>query len=293
MVDITAFPIETIRIDALATTLSPSLDHEVAAMKDGLSVKLTIAQILSLVAGSGVDAAGIDFTPAAGIGASNVQAAIEEVVADVAAALTGKVATSRTIGVAGLATGGGSLAADRTITVPKASEATGAAGTNDTDAMTAKSTKAAIIAIATGAPLFVLEDQKSSGTGGGTTAAGWTNHAINTEVRDPLGVVSIGSDQFVTTVDCWVKCRFVGFKTGLIPRLWNVTDGVEIARGMTSRGDSSPNTGDQAFVEGPVTAGKTIAVQYYDLQGGGVTSGLGAANSQGTEKYLVLEGSRI
>jgi hypothetical protein len=49
---------------------------------------------------------------------------------------SGAVPTTRTITAAGLATGGGDLAADRTITVPKASAAEVAAGTNDTKAVT-------------------------------------------------------------------------------------------------------------------------------------------------------------
>lgn len=60
-------------------------------------------------------------------------------------ALAGKVATTRTIGVGGLATGGGDLSANRTITVPKASEAEGAAGTDDAKAMTSLSSKASVL----------------------------------------------------------------------------------------------------------------------------------------------------
>lgn len=52
------------------------------------------------------------------------------------ASLAGKVGTARNINTAGLATGGGSLAADRTITVPKATGADVEAGTDDTKALT-------------------------------------------------------------------------------------------------------------------------------------------------------------
>lgn len=38
-----------IRIDALDATASPSRDHEVPAIKDGLTVKLTVGQILDLI----------------------------------------------------------------------------------------------------------------------------------------------------------------------------------------------------------------------------------------------------
>lgn len=62
--------------------------------------------------------------------------AIVSLVAGVVGDGSGAVPTTRTITAAGLATGGGDLAADRTITVPKASAAEVAAGTNDTKAVT-------------------------------------------------------------------------------------------------------------------------------------------------------------
>jgi len=46
-----------IRIDALDPTVLPSVLHEIAAMKDGLTVKLTIQQISGLVAAALVDSA--------------------------------------------------------------------------------------------------------------------------------------------------------------------------------------------------------------------------------------------
>ncbi|MGV3664264.1 MAG: hypothetical protein ACO1TE_29095 [Prosthecobacter sp.] len=56
--------------------------------------------------------------------------------ATITAALGGKAATSRSISAAGLATGGGDLSADRTITVPAASQAEAEAGSDNTKAMT-------------------------------------------------------------------------------------------------------------------------------------------------------------
>ncbi|QUM72172.1 gp53-like domain-containing protein [Sphingopyxis granuli] len=62
--------------------------------------------------------------------------AIVSLVAGVVGDGSGAVPTTRLVSAAGLATGGGDLAADRTITVPKASAAEVAAGTNDTKAVT-------------------------------------------------------------------------------------------------------------------------------------------------------------
>ncbi|AHF90211.1 hypothetical protein OPIT5_08350 [Opitutaceae bacterium TAV5] len=58
--------------------------------------------------------------------------------------LSGYVPTSRTISASGLATGGGNLTANRTITVPAASTAEATAGTVTNRAMTPASTRAAI-----------------------------------------------------------------------------------------------------------------------------------------------------
>lgn len=62
--------------------------------------------------------------------------AIVELVSGVVGDGSGAVPTTRTITAAGLATGGGDLAANRTITVEKASAAEVAAGVNDTKAIT-------------------------------------------------------------------------------------------------------------------------------------------------------------
>lgn len=67
---------------------------------------------------------------------NQLYAAIVALVAGVVGDGSGAVPTTRTVSAAGLATGGGDLAADRTITVPKASAAEVAAGTNDEKAVT-------------------------------------------------------------------------------------------------------------------------------------------------------------
>lgn len=59
-------------------------------------------------------------------------------------ALAGKAPTTRSIGVGGLAAGGGDLTANRTITVPKSTTPQAIAGADDATAMTPLTTKAAI-----------------------------------------------------------------------------------------------------------------------------------------------------
>lgn len=67
---------------------------------------------------------------------NQLYAAIVELVSGVVGDGSGAVPTTRLVTAAGLATGGGDLAADRVITVPKASAAEVAAGVNDTKAIT-------------------------------------------------------------------------------------------------------------------------------------------------------------
>lgn len=93
------------------------------------------------------------------ISAAALKAALAIAIADVSglqAALDAKAPVTRTVGVAGLATGGGDLSADRTITVPKASQAQAEAGADDASAMTPLKTKQAIDALAEGGGLTLL-----------------------------------------------------------------------------------------------------------------------------------------
>lgn len=80
-----------------------------------------------------VEEAGIELDKATN---TQLYAALVALIAGVVGDGEGAVPTTRTITAAGLATGGGDLAADRTITVLKASAAEVAAGTNDTKAVT-------------------------------------------------------------------------------------------------------------------------------------------------------------
>ncbi len=89
-------------------------------------------------------------------------------------ALAGKVPAGRTIGVGGIATGGGDMSANRVITVPKATNPDAVAGTDDTKAMTAARTKDAIVVFGLG----------GSGQSWQNVAA---SRAVNTTYQNPTG----------------------------------------------------------------------------------------------------------
>lgn len=135
-----------------------------------------------------------------------------------------------------------------------------------------------------GAPDAVMEDQKTSGTGGGTPVAStWTTHALTTEVRDPSGLITISSNQFTPTVAGWVEWEVIVYSTQLGTRLQNITDGTTVGQGTTARADSGPATGGTSIGGGAVVAGKAYAIQYYASSAN--ANGLGLALSQGTEVY--------
>ena len=97
----------------------------------------------------------VAFTPTGTIAATNVQTAIAELDSE-------KVPVTRTVSAGGIATGGGDLSADRTITVTKSSNAQAIAGVDDTTAMTPLRVSEAITA-AGGSPALALV---ASGTTG-------------------------------------------------------------------------------------------------------------------------------
>lgn len=135
-----------------------------------------------------------------------------------------------------------------------------------------------------GAPNAVMEDRKTSGTSGGTTVATtWTTHALNTEARDPSGLVSISANQFTPTVAGWVEWEVSAFSTTIGTRLQNMTGGTTVGQGTTAIANTSPNTGAISVGGGAVAAGNAYAIQYYAASA--VADGLGQALSQGSEVY--------
>ncbi|MBD9445749.1 MULTISPECIES: glycine-rich domain-containing protein [unclassified Rhizobium] len=79
-------------ISDLNPTISPSRTHELAAMKDNTTVKLSVAQIIGLIIKadfiSKFGAADVTFAPAGTIAAANVQAALQELDNETQAALS-------------------------------------------------------------------------------------------------------------------------------------------------------------------------------------------------------------
>lgn len=174
---------------------------------------------------------------------------------------------------------GGNTAQINGITPALASQAEAQAGTDNTKLMTPLRNLQAGL----GAPHAVLEDQKASGTAGQTlTNAVWVTRNLNTEVRDPSGIVSIASNEFTVTVDCWCEFSTVVCSTTK-SRLYNVTDAAIVAEGTYPGVFSGQSGNPNSAGGGLLTAGKTYRVESRCGTGGNTAAGTAA--SQGVEVY--------
>jgi hypothetical protein len=176
---------------------------------------------------------------------------------------------------------GGNTATVNGVTIALSSQAQAEAGTDNTTQMTPlRSLQAGV-----GAPHFVLEDQKASGTNGQScTLNTWVTRDLNTEVRDPQSIVTITSNEFTVTTNCWVEWTVPGrdvFQT----RLYNVTDAVAVSVGQT--------TGNNASISISVGGGACLAGKTYRIEHNTSSTQIsGTARGVGTELYTRVRGWR-
>lgn len=137
-----------------------------------------------------------------------------------------------------------------------------------------------------GVPNVIMEDQKTSGTEGGTfTSGSWQTRTLNTEVSDTDSLVSISSNQFTPTVSGYVSCIAPAYKVGAHQiRLFNVTDTAVSAIGPQAVARDSDNVQTTAHVGGFVIAGKAYRIEHRCATTKAV-NGYGQATSWGTEVY--------
>lgn len=153
----------------------------------------------------------------------------------------------------------------------------------------------AVVAPTVALPVVVLQDQKSSGTDGGTSSASaWTNHILNTEVIDTGNICTLGSNQFTLPAGTWLATGFMAFENGnqCMCRIRNITDGTTPILGI--QGDTPSTTGATVGIAGAfTTAGtKTFSLQYWSTSGS-ATTGLGRSNASGTNIYASLVLTKI
>lgn len=142
----------------------------------------------------------------------------------------------------------------------------------------------------------ILQDQKSAGTNGGTPAGtgSWQTRTLNTEVRDPAGIVSLSSNVFTTTIPCKVRATAGFYQAGNVGlRIYDTVNLVEVIRGPQLGTTTASGSGATPTVEGFLPAG-SYSLQYL-VTTATANIGLGPALSAGTEVYatVILEGAAV
>ncbi len=133
--------------------------------------------------------------------------------------------------------------------------------------------------------IVIIEDQKTSGTQGGTaTTASWQTHVLNTEVADTGNNAVIASNQITLLAGTYrvrAVSRFNGVQFAQI-RLRNITDSATLAVGQSVFANFAAQTSDPSTIEGRFTiAGtKVIELQYF-ASASSSTADLGTATTSG------------
>lgn len=182
---------------------------------------------------------------------------------------------------------GGNTATINGITPALASQAQAQAGTDNTTLMTPLRNLQAGV----GAPHFVLEDQKTAGTNGGTLTAGsWQTRTINTEVRDVFSIVTLASNEFTVSANCWIEWESVFSSTNnSASRIYNVTDAV--VAGISTPARPAGGANDRSQGGCLLTAGKTYRLES-QVSATSATGG-GVASTYQTEVYGRICGWRV
>jgi hypothetical protein len=143
-----------------------------------------------------------------------------------------------------------------------------------------------------------VRDEKAAGTAGGASTSGsWQTRAINTEVYDPSGIVSVASNRFTLDAGTYqVRAEAPYVASSVVHhRYQNITDGTTIAVGATRYS----TTGDTGTIVGRIvstftlTGTKAIELQYF-CNTSRATDGLGVAINNGVvEVYAEVEIYRL
>lgn len=146
--------------------------------------------------------------------------------------------------------------------------------------------------------LVIVQDQRSSGTSGGTSTSGaWVVHPLNTKTVDTGSIASLYGNEITLQpgtyrVRGWaISTLNNGFKT----RLRNMSDGVTYAVGSNGYANGTAQYAQcESHLEGrfTITAPKTFQLQYFSASSA-PTVGLGAAVASGEpEVYAGIEFER-
>ena len=141
--------------------------------------------------------------------------------------------------------------------------------------------------------IAIFQDQKTSGTNGGTgTNGAWTKRTFNTTVVNNITACSIATSVITLTAGSYrITASAPFYRTGVSQiKLRNTTAGSDIQLGMTAFGNNAVAGGvvnsylDSYFT---LTGSTNIELQYYIVSTTG-TNDLGQSGGFGTEVYATL-----
>lgn len=138
------------------------------------------------------------------------------------------------------------------------------------------------------------QDQKSSGTNGGTfTSGAWRTRDLNTEVADTGGHGSVASNQLTLAAGTYRILAFApAYQVNYHKlRLEDITNTATLLLGLSQHTGGSPtNSQTVAVLAGRFTlAASTVVELQHQCFSTSATNGLGVANSFGTEIYAHVE----
>lgn len=131
-----------------------------------------------------------------------------------------------------------------------------------------------------GGQLFHVEDQKASGTAGGTvTASAWTTRVLNTSVTNEITSATLVANQITLPAGTYfidAESIFFG-TTGSKLRLRNITDSSTSRVGVSSQANNSTS----AALKGRFTLGgtKVLELQYFVTNNPASGAALGLATT--------------
>lgn len=182
--------------------------------------------------------------------------------------------------------------------VELATNAEAQTGTDTSRGMTPATTVAAIGTWGH-APDVIIEDQKASGTNGGTATSGsFQTRTLNTLVRNNGTLASLSTNQFTLPAGTYaMRAGAVAFRCAFHQtRLRNVTDSTDVGLGLnqysaTGLADSFTQSSEVAGVV-TIAASKTFELQHR-VSTTRATDGFGVACSFGTEVYARVEITKV
>jgi len=141
----------------------------------------------------------------------------------------------------------------------------------------------------------VIQDEKSSGTGGGTfTSGAWQTRDLNTEHFDPFDLVTIASNRFTIQAGRYfIKAKAPAWNVNShVAKLFNFTDTVDVEIGSVQQATASANsaqTYSEVLARIDISTAKAYEIRHQcdttkTNDGFGVSMAIGAV-----EIYTVIE----